>query len=371
MKIAIQASDLDAERIDGTRVYIINLLRQFGKLDQDSQFLIYHKKTFNPELTPPDFSNYSVRKKSFPFFWTQTRFAWEMLREKPDVLWMPMQAVPLLAVNKIKTVVTIHDLAFKYFPGHFPSGDLRRLNVLTDMAISKSAKIIAVSKSTRNDILKFYPEISPEKVRIIHHGFDGNIFSGELPNDEINRILANKNLKKGKYILYVGAIQPRKSIESLILAFERIKNDHPDLKLVLAGEKGWLWEKTLNKIDNSSFRSDILRLGQVKVTDLPVLYQGAACFVFPSLYEGFGLPVLEAFACGCPVIVSDNSSLPEVAGDAALYFATGDSGELAEKILTLIENGDLRRRLIEEGKVRLRSFSWEKCARETLELFKS
>ena len=116
MKIAIQASDLDHSSIDGTRVYILNLLKHFGKIDPESDFLIYHKNHFNPELTPPQFTNYKIIQKSFPFYWTQTRFAWEIFKTKPDVLWIPMQALPFIRRKNLKTIVTIHDLAFKYFP---------------------------------------------------------------------------------------------------------------------------------------------------------------------------------------------------------------------------------------------------------------
>ena len=155
MKIAIQAADLDAPRIDGTRVYILNLLKYFGKLDSSSQFLIYHKNKFNPELAPPSFSNYKITAKSLPCLWTQIRFAGMIWKDKPDVLWMPMHNMPIIRRKGMKTVVTIHDLAFKYFPETFTKKDLFKINLLTKLAVTYADKIITISESSKKDILKF------------------------------------------------------------------------------------------------------------------------------------------------------------------------------------------------------------------------
>ncbi|MCX6764001.1 MAG: glycosyltransferase, partial [Candidatus Moranbacteria bacterium] len=168
MKVAIQASDLDHSRIDGTRVYILNLLKYFGKLDQGSQFLIYHKNHFNSELTPPSFPNYKIIQKSFPFFWTQTRFAYELFKDKPDVLWMPMHNLPYFRRKNLKTAVTIHDLAFKYFPECFPRKELWQINFLTKMAVENCDKIITVSQSSKNDILKFYPKVKEKNIKVFN-----------------------------------------------------------------------------------------------------------------------------------------------------------------------------------------------------------
>ena len=144
MRIAINAADLDHQRIDGTRIYIWNMLKNFGPdADDRDQFLIYHKSEFNPELAFPIFENYKIKKLPFPFWWTQTRFGWEIFREKPDVLWMPMHSLPYLRSKKTKTVVTIHDLAFKIFAQFFPKKDLRRLNWFTDYAVRHADKLIA------------------------------------------------------------------------------------------------------------------------------------------------------------------------------------------------------------------------------------
>ena len=369
MNIAIQAADLDASRIDGTRVYISELLRRFGSIGSEHQWHLYHRQAFNPELAPPNFSNYTVHEAGALFYWTQTRFAYEMFKLRPDRLWMPVQALPFVLPQGVKTTVTIHDLAFKYFPDHFARKDLRRLNLFADFAIHKADRLIAVSEATKRDILTFYPKINEEKIRVIHHGFSirtresGN---GERGSEDVFSRLSIPGSMDKKYILYVGALQPRKNLGLLLDAFAQVKECHPEIGLVLAGEKAWMWEKTLEKIERHPCRKDIFLIGKVSFEDLAELYKKARMFVFPSLYEGFGIPVLEAQASGVPVICANNSSLPEVGGDAALYFDAQDVSALAGNIEKLWTDGALCQEFIRKGYKNIQKFSWDTCAQETL-----
>lgn len=371
MKIAIQAADLDAERIDGSRVYIFNLLKYFGKLDQSSEFFVYHKNKFNPELAPPAMPNYKIKKISAPYFWTQLRFAYEIKKDGITSLWMPMHNLPFFHSGKTKITVTIHDLAFKHFAESFPKKDLLRLNFLTDMAVRNADKIIAISEATKRDILKIYPDISAEKIKVIYHGVSPDVYALDRDLEKEARIQRELGLK-GNYLLYIGAIQPRKNLKVLIEAFNKLKKDKIcDLQLVFAGEKAWLSQETIIKANQSPFRDDIVMPGKLKFDDLGHLCRGASAFIFPSLYEGFGIPVLEAMAARVPVICSDNSSLPEVGGDAALYFDSGSADDLAEKIKRVLEDEKLRQDLIAKGLKQIKKFSWEKCAQETLDYLKS
>lgn len=375
MRIAIQAADLDYDRIDGTRVYILHLLRRFGAISPQDEFTIYHKKDFNPELTPPDFSNYRVKKIPWPLFWTQIRFAREIIKDKPDRLWMPMHNIPVMAKilknKETKITVTIHDLAFKIFPGHFPKKDLGKLNFLTALAVKYADKIIAVSESSKKDILKFYPKIKEEKIKVIHHGFDGGLFS-QPRNIEKERELKKRLGIEGEYILYSGAIQPRKNLITLIKAFEMLGNKTQSrLKLVLAGEKAWMWENIVKFAQSRQTKEDIIMPGKLKFCDLGHLLKGARVYVFPSLYEGFGITILEAMASGVPVVCSRNSSLPEVGGNAVSYFSDNDCGDLAQKIEAILSDEKLRQNLIFAGREQIKKFSWDKCARETLEFIKN
>jgi len=372
MKIAIQAADLDSSRIDGTRVYLLNILKYLGKISKSDEFIIYHKKKFNTELIPAKFSNYIIRKIFFPIFWTQIKFAWDIQKNKVDALWMPMHNIPFFKNRKIKTVVTIHDLAFKQFSETFPKKDLFKLNFLTNLAVRKSDKIIAVSKSTKKDILKFYPKISPKKIKVIYHGFNAELFQKKYHQKKINKTLTRYRLHTTKYILYVGAIQPKKNLKTLIKAFELFKknNANSELKLVLSGGKAWNWKETVDAVENSSERNDIILTGRVSFNEISILYKNASIFVFPSLYEGFGIPILEAFATKVPVITSKNSSLEEVGGDAVEYFDSLDAKDLSVKIKNILDNEMLRKEMIKKGIAQLKKFSWEKCTRETLNFIK-
>jgi glycosyltransferase involved in cell wall biosynthesis len=366
MRIAINAADLDHPRIDGTRIYIQNLLKNFGRLDKNDRFLIYHKKKFNPQLEFPKFENYEIIKKPFPFWWTQTRFAWEMLRAKPDILFMPMHSLPFLRSKKTKTIITIHDLAFKFFPDHFPKKDLRRLNFFTDYAVRNSDKLIAISNSTKNDLLKIYPKINAGKIKVIYHGYDKDLFNENVSEDRAQEVKSKYKINFPRYIVYVGAIQPRKNIDTLIDAFESVRqNDaYNDLGLVIAGELGWLYDEIVAKIKKTK---NIIVTGRFETNELPALLKGASVSVYPSLYEGFGIPIIESMACGTPVIVANNSSLSEVAGGAGLLFDTKSSSVLAESLLKILENDTLRNSLRKKGLERAKHFSWEQCARETLD----
>lgn len=371
MKIAIQVADLDASRIDGTRVYIHNMLKYFGKLDHTSEFLLYHKSKFNPELIPPNFPNYKIKQKNIHFFWTQFWLSRELKKDQPDVLWMPMHNIPVLHSPNLKTVVTAHDLAYKYFPEYFPKKDLFKLNLLGKWAFTKADKIIAISESTKRDILKFYPSVSGEKIKVINHGFDADIFSAPRNLEAEKKVQERLNIF-GEYILYAGAIQPRKNLEVLVSAFDIFKEKtQSDIKLVIAGERAWLSEGVFGKIEESRFKKDILTPGRLTFSDLGHLVRGANVYVYPSLYEGFGIPVLEILASRVPLICARNSSLEEAGGDAPMYFQEKDPKDLAEKIERVLQDEKLRQGMIQKGLRQIKKFSWEKCARETLEYLKS
>jgi glycosyltransferase involved in cell wall biosynthesis len=363
MNIAIQAADLDDARIDGTRVYLMQLLRRFGSIAPEHAWHLYHRGEFNSELAPPELPNYVIHQVSAPAYWTQTRFAWEMWRLKPNHLFMPVQTLPFWLPGKVRTTVTIHDLAFKFFPNHFPERDVRRLNWFTDYAVQYADKLIAVSEATKKDILAHYPDVSEDKIRVIYHGFDGTLFGRPAPAD----ILTRFRIRPRNYLLYVGAIQPRKNLTVLFEAFERVKKIYPEAQLVLAGEKAWLWEDILKEVERYSFGEDIIFTGKVSFQDLAALYQNARMFIFASLYEGFGIPVLEAMASGTPVICANNSSLPEVGDAAVLYFDALNVLELTTHIRTLWEDSMISQALVTKGREHIQRFSWDKCAQETLE----
>ncbi len=367
MRIAIQASDLDHARIDGTRVYLLELLKRFGNLSIDDQFSLYHKQGFNPQLTPPKLPNYTVHTIPFPRAWMQTRFALEMYRDTPDKLFLPIQAAPVWLPQSLEVTATIHDLAWRRYPETFPSTDRWKLDFMLGTVVRQANKLIAVSESTKRDLLEFFPHLDEGKIKVIHHGFDVKFFGTRLSREVLYEKLNRYKLTVDGYFLYVGALQPRKNLVRLIEAFNRAKQDCPAIKLVLAGEAAWLARDILITREKSPYRNDIILTGRVDFEILRALYQGARAFVFPSLYEGFGIPLLEAFASGIPVLTADNSSLREVAGEGAFYCDALSSESITEGLIQLWTNETLCMELIQKGNKELEQFSWDKCAQETLE----
>lgn len=367
MAIAIQSSDLDHARIDGTRVYLSELLKRFGPLRPQEDFLLYHAREFNPRLAPPSFPNYQERKLPFPWAWMQTRFAWELFWRSPAKLFLPIQAAPLFLPKALEVTATIHDLAWKKYPETFPLKHRLKLNILLERAVRRADKLICVSEATKRDLLEAYPCVSEERTRVIHHGFDGEFYGAKIDEEDLRAKLGSFSLEKGKYILYVGALQPRKNLVRLIAAFEDLQARLPEAVLVLAGEEAWLASEIKEAAKVSKAAARIIFTGRVGFDDLRILYRGARFFVFPSLYEGFGLPLLEAFASGAPVLTADNSSLREVAGEGALYCQAESVPDITEKLGMLWQDEALRERLILAGARELGRFSWDKCAEETLD----
>ncbi len=377
MRIALQAADLDHARIDGTRVYIKELLARFGALAPADWFDLYHRREWNPVLAPPRMKNYRERRVASPCCWTQTRFLYEVLRTQPDVLWMPMQALPFITPRRTRTVVTIHDLAFKIFPTLFPRRDLRRLHYFTDFAVTHADEIIAVSHATKRDLLRFYPQVDAEKITVIHHGFSAELFAARATQCNAQSVCMRYGIAETPYILYVGALQPRKNLVRLVQAFSILAEKDAQIQLVFVGGRGWLWEPILQAIAQSPYRERIVCTGAVSFADLRALYHGARTFAFPSLYEGFGIPLLEAFAAGVPVVSAHNSSLVEVAngdvadgGSALLCRNVQDSAALAGCLKRACYDTALRAELIARGRRRVQDFSWDRCARETLQVLR-
>ena len=293
---------------------------------------------------------------------------------------MPIQQLPLIGPKKTKYVVTIHDLAFKFFPQHFPWKDRWKINFFTDIAVRRADKIIAISHSTKKDLLKLYPKIKTDKIAVVYHGFDRKIFEQPYSKKELNSVLIKYNIlptkekqTKTQYLLYVGAIQPRKDLTTLIKAFEKLKTEQKSFrfyKLVLVGEVAWKSAVTLKAVKQSKYKKDIILTGRVSFDDLAKFYQGAEVFIFPSLYEGFGIPLLEAFASRTPVITADNSSLREVGGDGARYFESGNYQALTQVLVQVLKSPTLKKIMVKAGLKECKKFSWEKCAKETLAVLK-
>ncbi len=362
MIIGVDGNEANVTNRVGVSTYTFEMLKYFQISSTEAQgFVVYLRKP--PLLDLPKetaFFRYRVVKPDF--IWSQMSLPIHLFtNRKPDVFFSPAHYAP--RVSPAPTVVTIHDLAYKFFPNEFLSGDLYKLNKWTGYSVKKASKVICVSEHTREDLLKLYPEVS-NKTSVVLNGYRSD---KSIRSVKSIKSVANANTP---YILFVGTIQPRKNITTLIEAFEKFVETHPDFELKIVGKKGWLYTETLNRIESSSVSKQIKYLGFVSESELVALYKNAYATVLPSLYEGFGLPVLEAMSQGSLVIASNTSSLPEVGGDAVLYCNPDDSKTITDA-LEKLQDSKLRTTLLLKAENQLKKFSWDKCAEETLNVIKS
>jgi len=299
---------------------------------------------------------------------------WDKLRFPPleltgfsaDIFHCPDYLVPP-TLNK-NIIITIHDLSFLRYPQFNFDWFIKKYTGLVRKNALRAKRIIADSYSTKNDIVRFF-EINPDKIEVIYLAAE-SIFKKLDDNEKDTNSLIKHGIDR-KYILSVGTIEPRKNFITLIKAFNLIKENEAaaDLKLVIAGRTGWKSEDTYAERGKSPYLKDILFTGRVPDSDLIQIYNQAEIFVYPSIFEGFGLPPLEAMSCGLPVIVSDTSSLKEVIGDSGILVKVGDEHELARNILDVLKNKELKERLIKKSLLNAKKFSWANTAKKTFELY--
>ncbi|WP_198134494.1 glycosyltransferase family 4 protein [Geotalea uraniireducens] len=268
-----------------------------------------------------------------------------------------------------KTVLTIHDMAHEYFPDAVDEVNIGYLKNELPQAAKKAHLLIADSENTKKDIMRFL-DVPEEKVRVIYLGVDEGF--KPLPDPDLQATVRDRYRLPSRFILFVGTVQPRKNLDGLMRAYAQLCA-RPDFShtLVIAGGSGWKNEGLKELIRTLGLGEKVHFTGYVDETDLPVIYNLADLFVFPSFYEGFGLPLLEAMACGVPVVSSNASCLPEVAGDSALLVYPHSVEDIAAGIARLLGDEALRRTCIERGRERAKLFTWEKCARETLDVFRT
>jgi glycosyltransferase involved in cell wall biosynthesis len=276
-----------------------------------------------------------------------------------DLFHSPDFTLPPLR-HGVRSLLTVHDLSFIRTPETAVPGLRAYLNRAVPNSVARADHILADSEATRQDIIEAY-RTSPDKISVLYSGVDRR-FAPVTDPAWLKSIRARYEIGDSPYILSVGTIQPRKNYPRLIEAFRAL--DRPDLKLVIAGGRGWLESPLVDLVKSARLEGRVRFLGFVADDDLPALYSAASLFAFPSLYEGFGLPVLEAMACDIPVVTSRVSSLPEVAGDAALLVDPTDVSALGEALARALADTAERRRLIEAGRARVRMFTWQSAAEQ-------
>jgi glycosyltransferase involved in cell wall biosynthesis len=364
MRIAIDARKLHDF---GIGTYVQNLLRQLARLDADSDYVLFCRKEDRDALAAlgPNFrisvdssTPYSVRE--------QASIPSHLLRERVDVYHSPHYVLPPLV--PCRSVVTIHDCIHLMFPQYLPNR-LAYVYAKTFMwwAAHRSARVLTVSEASKRDILRYF-DIPEEKVTVIHNGLDER-FRVPPPDAEIHRVRERFQLDE-RFILYAGNVKPHKNVERLIDAFHVLHtNGFEHLKLLIIGSDISKYATLRRAIHTHDLHKYVRFLGFVSDETLAALYRLAAVFVFPSLYEGFGFPPLEAMASGTPVVASNLSSLPEVLGDAALLVDPYDANALAGAIRRVLVDDVLRRELSARGQAKVQEYSWEEAARRVRQIY--
>lgn len=369
MLIGVDASRALRARRTGTERYSLEIIRHLLGLKEASEHrwrLYTDAADVDSRLTAhfPDDVHVEMCVLPARRLWTHHRLAREVTQRPPDVLFVPAHVIPFAApIGRLPAcVVTVHDLGYHVFPEGHPWKQRLYLELTTRWSVHVAQKVIAVSQATAKDLMVLYQTPS-DRIRVI---YEAPAQSASVAPEQMQAVRARYALQR-PYALFIGTIHPRKNIARLVQAYQQIvHNGEAAWDLVFAGASGWRTEGLVEQVAAMGLGRSVRFLGYVPDEALPALLKGALFFAFPSLFEGFGLPVLEAQSYGVPVLTSNNSALPEIAGDAALLVDPTDVDAIADAMLRLSQDEALRQRLIEAGYANVKRFSWEKAARETL-----
>ena len=381
MLIGIDANEanLTSRRV-GINQYAFGLLWALSRVKTSHHFTIYLKTPALPDL-PPASTHWQYRILPFPRFWTQTRLPWDLYFHlpRPDVFFSLTHYAPRFC--PVPSVISIMDLGFLKFPGQFTASDLRQLTAWTKYSVLQAKKIITISEFSKADIITQYHR-SKNDISVVYPGHDPKY---NHPSPDI-RVLSKYSVKK-PYLLFLSSLKPNKNVEGLIKAFHQFINTPPTspptarprvheklggdregvekkINLVISGKKAWLYDQIFNLVKELNISDRVVFTGFVDEDDTPALLNQAEAFVMPSFYEGFGIPVIEAMACGVPVVVSRVASLPEVAGEAGIYVDPNSIESITAGIKTAI--GPQKPQFVSAGLKRVKLFNWADSARQTI-----
>ena len=367
MRIAIDAHSVGA-RLGGNETYAINLIEALAEIDQTNFYTLYVTKRDAIDRFANRWPNFAVKQTlpHTPLIRIPLTLSRELRRNPVDVLHVQYTAPPFAPCP---IVTTIHDLAFEHLPETFNRRSWMQLRLTVRRTARQAAQIITVSEYSRQDISETY-KIPYERITVTPEAASEKFFP-VTDETELKTIQEIYGIKRD-YIFSLCSIQPRKNLIRLIEAYSVLRKSAADVKLpqlVLAGKRGWLDNETLRAAQEESVVGDIVLTGYVADEHLNALYSGATCFVYPSYFEGFGLPILEAMKCGTPVVAGNRTSIPEVAGEAALLFDPLDTKSLVEALQLLLADPEYRAALSLKGLQRANAFSWKTTARLTLEVY--
>jgi len=391
MKIGIDIRLIGKKRT-GDEAVFFNLVKNLAEIDSKNNYFLYTDRDPKEDKNLRTEIEKLKLKENFKIIFIKktNRFWWNLwalphyLRKNPVDVFHTQYIAPFWLPKNVKLVLTIHDISFNFFPEYIKKSDLFFLKTLIPRSICRADKIITVSESEKKNIIDFY-KIPAEKVEFAYNGVDFERFSRSYSAEEKERIRKKYSLPE-KFLLYVGTLQPRKNIPILIettgILHEKIPLNPPLLKgetegggfqFVIAGNRNaHNFDKKIDEtIGKNNLEDRVIFPGWIDEEDKPVLLQMAACFVFPSLYEGFGIPVIEAMAAGVPVVCSDIPVLREIGSDAALFCDPKNSREFAKSISKILTDENLRSNLIKKGAEVAKNHTWQKNARKTLEIYGS
>ena len=371
MRIGIDAHAIGA-RQGGNETYIRSLIKSLAEIDGDNLYTIYLANAGAAARWREEFTNqhknFSVRllPPPTPLVRVPVYLTYELLMRPVDVLHVQYTAPPFC---RMPVVVTIHDLAFERMPETFTRRGSFQLKLTVRRTAKKASRIATVSEYSRQDLLNIY-KLPPEKVVVTYNGVESHFTPRPHVPNETQEIRSRYGIARD-FLLAVGSLQPRKNLVRLIRAYAKLRSERADFtpQLVIVGRRLWLTHEIFDEVKKHRWADDVILTGYVADEDLPALYRAARAFVYPSLFEGFGLPPLEAMACGTPVVTSGVSSLPEVTGGAALLIDPNDEQSLASAMVEIVSDDLLRARLREKGIAQAKKFTWRDAAEKTLRLY--
>jgi len=348
MKIGIDASRAFLPGRTGTGGYSYEVIRHLRRFLPEAEVVLYTRPGRTPDFDLP--AAWSVKTLRSPIFWTLGRLSFEMLFHPPDALFIPSHVVPL--VRPRRTVVTVHGLEYEASPGSYPFAERAYLRVATRWSCRSAERIVAVSESTKRDLSDLYG-VPKRKIRTIYEGKPD-----AAPESR------NGRSEEEPYILFIGRLEARKNVRTLVSAFDILKRSGLPHRLVLVGSPGYGYGNIRRAIAESPFRKDIVETGYADEEKKRHLLASAAVLTFPSLYEGFGLPVVEAQAAGIPVVTSKISSLPEIGGDGAAYADPESVLSVADGIRRVVSDPEFRDDILWKGFANAERFDWDRTASE-------
>lgn len=365
MKIGVDASRYNVKSGTGVELYSVKIIQgliDYFKRDKENEITLYSPR----KLMLYKANNIKHRIIPMRRLWTKIRLSWEMLWAKPDVLFVPSHVLPYFAPKR--SVITVHDVAFMHLKSAYSWFQFWYLKRETKRAVQKASKIIVPSEATKKDLKHFF-KCKDEKIEIIYHGVDVKVV--DLKADFESEVLEKMHLnRRDNFMLFVGRLEAKKNILRLIKAFLKFREKFPNWKLILAGSRGAGFNKILKGAMKTNALEHVLMPGYITENEKHVLLKYCNAFVFPSLYEGFGFPILEAYAYGKPVITSRAASIPEVAGDGAIYVNPHSIESIEEGLVKLVMNPESKDKTLSAQKEQLSKFKWQDCIEKTIALLR-